>query len=73
MHVGRQVGRQGKAHLGTDLHGLAERRGSRGQDHELLEGQPVSGVLATVDDVESRHGHLELVVTRQVGEVLNWV
>ena len=38
--------------LGTHLHGLGERAGAGGQDHELLESESVTGVFTTVDDVE---------------------
>lgn len=58
-------------HLCADLHGLAEGLSSGGQDHEFLEGQAVAGVLPAVDDVERGDRHLELVVARQVREVLH--
>ena len=38
--------------LGSDAHGLLEAAGAHGQDHELLHGQLVAGVGASVDDVE---------------------
>jgi len=47
---------QGVVSLGTDLHGLRETGGSDGKQHELLEGQLVSGVGATVDDIECGSG-----------------
>ncbi len=39
--------------LSTNTHGLLEVAGTHGQDHELLHGQLVACVGATVDDVES--------------------
>ena len=42
--------------LGSHLHGLGEGAGSSWEQHELLEGKSVTGVLTTVDDVESRGG-----------------
>ena len=42
--------------LGTHLHGLIEVGRTNGEDHELLEGEGVAGVGATVDDVEARAG-----------------
>lgn len=56
--------------LCADLHGLAEGLSPGGQDHELLEGKTVAGVLAAVDHVERGHRHLELVVTRKLCEML---
>ena len=57
--------------LGTDLHGLSERRSASGDDHELLEGKLVAGVGATVDDVEAGSGEDEGGLdTGKVGEVL---
>ena len=47
---------QSMVSLGTDLHGLRESGSSDGKQHELLEGQLVSGVGATVDDVECGSG-----------------
>lgn len=38
--------------LGTHLEGLGEGRSAGGEDHELLEGKLVAGVLTAVDDVE---------------------
>ena len=43
-------------HLRADLNRLSERLGTRGHNHELLEGQGVTGVRATVDHVHSRGG-----------------
>jgi hypothetical protein len=40
--------------LGTHLHGLGERLGTGGQDHELLESQGVTSVGPSVDNVERR-------------------
>ena len=45
--------------LGTHLHGLGERLGAGGQDHELLESQGVTSVGSSVDDVERRGGQGE--------------
>ncbi len=39
--------------LSTNTHGLLEAAGSHRQDHELLHGQLVACMGATVDDVES--------------------
>ena len=44
---------QGVVSFGTDLHGLSEGGSSNGKQHELLEGELVSGVRTTVNDVES--------------------
>ena len=38
--------------LGTDFHGFSEGGSSNGEQHELLEGEFVSGMGTTVDDVE---------------------
>lgn len=38
--------------LGTHLHGLGEAGSAGGQDHEFLEGETVTGVGTTVDNVE---------------------
>ena len=58
------------AHLRADLHSLSERRGAGGEDHELLEGKTVPGVLSAVDHVERGHRHLQLLVAGEVREVL---
>jgi hypothetical protein len=47
---------QGVVSLGTDFHGLGKIGGSDGKQHELLEGQLVSGMGTTVDDVECGSG-----------------
>lgn len=60
-------------YLCADLHGLAEGLRTGGQDHELLEGEAVAGVLSAVDHVERGHRHLELVVAGQVRKVLKKV
>jgi hypothetical protein len=39
--------------LRSDLHGLGERPGARGKDHEFLECKLVSSVRSAVDHVES--------------------
>mmetsp|Transcript_46026 Transcript_46026/g.144785 ORF Transcript_46026/g.144785 Transcript_46026/m.144785 type:complete len:418 (-) Transcript_46026:660-1913(-) len=57
-------------HLGPHLHRLAEGAGTDGEDHELLHGQLVAGMAATVDDVERRDRHVHLV-GRVVGQVCN--
>ena len=41
--------------LGADAKRLRERVGARGDDHELLEIEPVVGVRAAVDHVQQRH------------------
>eukprot|EP01084_Bolivina_argentea_P292679 503225_1 len=56
--------------LAAHAHGLTEGGGLDGGDHELLEGQGVTGVLATVDDVEAGHGEAELSVASELGQVL---
>ena len=57
------------AHLGAHDHALAEGFGARGDDEVLLEGELVARVRATVDHVEARHRHDQLLVAGQVGEV----
>jgi hypothetical protein len=47
---------QGVVSLGTDFHGLREGGSSNGKQHELLEGELVSGMGTTVDDVECGSG-----------------
>lgn len=42
--------------LRAHLHGLSERRSASGKEHELLEGEGIAGVRATVDDVERGAG-----------------
>ena len=57
--------------LGTHLHGLGERAGTGGEKHELLEGKSVTGVLSTVDDVESGGGEdVRGLDTSELGNVL---
>lgn len=46
--------------LCADAHGLLEAGGAHGQDHELLHGQLVACVGATVDDVE---GLITIMIT----------
>lgn len=58
------------SHLRSDLHCLRERRRSCGEDHEFLESQTVPSMLSTVDHVERWHRHNQLVVPRQIREVL---
>jgi hypothetical protein len=56
--------------LGTHLHGLGERAGAGGEDHELLEGKLVAGVFTAVDDVEGGAGeNVGLGDTSELGEV----
>lgn len=45
--------------LGTELQGLAEGSSTSGEEHELLEGESVTGVRTSVDDVEGRDGENE--------------
>lgn len=66
----RQNQSRSSAHLRADLHGFLERRGTSGEDHELLESQAVTGVLSAVDHVKRGHRHLQLFVAGEVGEVL---
>ena len=57
--------------LGTHLHGLGERLGAGGQDHELLESQGVSGVGSSVDHVEARDGQgVRSLDTGELSQVL---
>lgn len=62
---------EGVVDLGTDLHGLGKGLGTSGQDHELLHGELVAGVGATVNDVHGGDGHDDLLATvsGQVGNV----
>ncbi|GMT15290.1 hypothetical protein PFISCL1PPCAC_6587, partial [Pristionchus fissidentatus] len=57
-------------HLGSHAHRLRERLGAKREDHELLHGQLVSGVGASVDDVEGGHGKDNLVGAGELGDVL---
>lgn len=50
---------EGVVNLSAHLHGLGERLGAGGEEHELLEGEGVAGVGSTVDDVEGRAGEDE--------------
>jgi hypothetical protein len=47
---------EGVVDLGTHLHGFRERTGAGRKEHELLEGEGITSVRATVNDVESRAG-----------------
>lgn len=40
-------------HFTANFHGLSEVFGASGENHELLHGKLVSGMRATVDDIES--------------------
>lgn len=42
--------------LGTNTHGLLEAARPHGEDHELLHGQLVAGMGASIDDIESLRG-----------------
>merc|ERR1719507_577901 len=55
--------------LGAHPHGLRETGCSSGKNHELLHGQLVAGVAASVDDVEAGHGHQDVLDTSQVSDV----
>ena len=56
--------------LGTHLERLREGRSASREDHELLEGKLVAGVLATVDDVERGAGEdVGLGNTGKLGKV----
>ena len=48
--------------LGANAHGLAERRCSDWQDHELLHRQLVPRMRSTVDDIQRWHRHHPVVV-----------
>jgi hypothetical protein len=62
---------QGVVDLGTHLHGLGEAGSSGGQDHEFLEGETVTSVGTTVDDVERRGGEdVGGLDTGEFGQVL---
>lgn len=50
-------------YLCADLHRVAKRLCSGGEKHEFLHGQLVSGMRASVDYVEGRHGESELGFT----------
>ena len=63
-------GLEAVVHLATNLHGLAEGLGTDGHEHELLEGQGVTGVLSSVDDVHGGDGEDELVLSGHLTEVL---
>jgi hypothetical protein len=52
---------EGVVDFDTDLERLLEGRSAGGENHELLHLETVSSVSATVDDVEGRHWHDELV------------
>jgi len=57
--------------LGTNLHGLGERSSTGGQKHKLLEGELVSSVRSTVDNVECRaRQDKRRLDTSEVGKVL---
>mmetsp|Transcript_74637 Transcript_74637/g.216563 ORF Transcript_74637/g.216563 Transcript_74637/m.216563 type:complete len:306 (+) Transcript_74637:489-1406(+) len=58
--------------LGADFHRILKRRRAGGQDHELLACQTISSMASTVDDIEGRHGHHELVhrLARELRDVL---
>merc|ERR1719468_704040 len=55
--------------LGAHLHGLGEAGSASGQNHELLHGQLVSGMRATVDDVQGRNGHNDILDSSQISNV----
>jgi hypothetical protein len=62
---------EGVVDLSAHLHGLGERLGAGGEEHELLEGEGVTGVGSTVDDVKGRAGEDEGGLdTGNLGEVL---
>ena len=48
----------------------SEDRQGQGASHARLHGKRVAGMGAAVDDVEAGHGQDELLVPRQVGQVL---
>lgn len=61
---------EGVVGLGTHLHGLVEVLGSGGEEHELLEGEGVTGVRSTVDDVHGGDGEdVRRLDTGELGEV----
>mmetsp|Transcript_39114 Transcript_39114/g.92556 ORF Transcript_39114/g.92556 Transcript_39114/m.92556 type:complete len:501 (+) Transcript_39114:284-1786(+) len=57
-------------HLNRHADGLLERLGADRADHELLHGEAVAGVGATVDHVHPGDRHDHLLHTSEVGEVL---
>ena len=57
--------------LGAHFHCLRKGFSAEWKEHELLHGELVAGVGATVDDVENgnRHQHLVGLVAGQIGQV----
>ena len=53
-------------HLGAVAHRFAERGRPDRQDHEFLDVEVVVGMLAAVDHVDHRHGHLHLAHAAEV-------
>ena len=57
--------------LGADFHSLCESRSSNREQHELLEGQLVSSMRTTVDDVEcGGRKNVGWLDTSKLGQVL---
>jgi len=57
--------------FGTDLHCLREGGSSNGKQHELLEGELISGMGTTVDNVECRSGKdVGWLDSSELGQVL---
>ena len=57
--------------LGADLHGLREGGSTDGKQHEFLEGQFVSGMGTTVDDIECGSGKdIRWLDASELGQVL---
>mmetsp|Transcript_27595 Transcript_27595/g.60369 ORF Transcript_27595/g.60369 Transcript_27595/m.60369 type:complete len:366 (-) Transcript_27595:454-1551(-) len=56
--------------LAAHAHGLSKRGGTSGQNHELLHGQSIASVAATVDDVEGGDGQDQLAVASEISNVL---
>jgi len=56
--------------LAGHTHGLGEGGGADGEDHELLHGKGVTGVGATVNDVERGNGEDQILVAGELGNVL---
>ena len=46
---------EGMIDFSTNLHGMSEAVSTSGEDHELLEGELITSVFTTVDNVEGRN------------------
>lgn len=50
--------------FGSNFDGMGEATGSSWEDHELLHGQPIASVLASVDHIEGGAGEDHFVDSR---------